>query len=1650
MKLNAEVESTQSVNWTAVSRGSSFDYGGGIADLAQAGGQSAATQDNAEAALSDAFVQSNDYVDGEGYKEGALAEAIIGDTQTAEVAKDQVADELMVIEQLVLGALRENSGSGFVRPEIQFVPNQLGADPDATTVLPEGVTGAFVPGLEGDPGTILISEDLAGDPSLNGVVLEELGEAVGQFVVENGYVPAPGDIGARIAKVLNGQELSESDFVAEETDTTLILYEGEENVEAFTSWKRVQELVPIERSAVYDRLDSVFGQINTAGLDRGSTEIVTYDSSWKVAGAAYEDARSAAKNVLGLLRDKMGGDDAPGVFYRDNLTEANLVLEYSEDYNPGWVYNDQWKKIVEIYGTVEPDSDRTATGEHEPKYIGVIGLSRAILDGAIILNDNDQAIDINFHAISPDAYVEAVFERVANMEYAGAPTDYININEMFSAMDEINDLVPVALLDYEDEAVSAFSDGLGETFSRAAMAKMMKANFLDLSTTLATVINPSNTNADSVTDPFGFAPIARVDTYSGIRGVTASQITPVARIQFLDDREVDEELVEIYEFDDGVRGHNVGFVLDGEIHLVKDYDLITDPSTLMIEIPDRDGNVAKYNLDLTDPHSDVSDEVQEAVDGMYSGSVLHDNYAELYANGNQRAWNSLVHAVDINSYENKEMGQRKLIDTINQVVSGPVTLRMAKMITHAYGAGHSIDRDHLLEDVTRDGVLSPADTNSGTWTLDFTHMDGSHWAKMIFSKAGMDPTATGATMSANSFASFMEATFGDNLRFKFGDDVYDNGLEELKAVIVDRLAPVYSSTGSSADGGNGDIRLSLRDVARIFDDNMNIFVANWIEQEDYDDLIWQVNLNSDKLEAAEAVDFDWDSDGDGVYDKDGMEAAYPNTSEGKISALLNAYGNTDPDITEVTNQFAPVLSKGAVATAMNDGVITGTSTSGWFDGDVDLSQVPPRRILAAAMAQYYVNPHTAEMNAAEFEEVLTDFNLPADFTSTEIEYLMNVYGRISARTGEQVIRLDDVMEAIDSGTIAIEADSFENGKWELTSNFVIGDYHLHPDFYTSVLGKVLAGAGKLGEFTGHLVEAVTPLVAATALASVDLPILAVAWLIDGRTLPSIEDVSTYLMAETELLKSDLTEFWEIMGDIYGEVRQHIADGGASEEALEHWDDLQLRAIEGDIHARTITHAMMKLSSPAMIDQLQFMADQKELIRILSVIKPSDISTAFPQIQAFFDLFTADAGDNSAFAEFGYLGQVLLDLKEGNLKGLMDFASAQPNFQDSLDEHGYEVDPTSRKLVEEDTGEEVGESESKSFFTKHITTSIVFHMEIDTEFIPGGTNHSFNQFKPYVQINLPKWNEDTQQYTTELKFGFKDTNGMVFWQPGFIQGGYAEKIGVGLASEYVLSTSHDEYGSAFAEENEFGFSKKVSYSGVGLLHIVDGLNLLGVPMSSALEDFLEASSVSASSVRSGGPQVMPVNQAMEDAASIVAPSTVSDPVLNNGANTRSWMDKLDLAQQFGGGVAGTFTFDYKDMTENEKANLETAMAFGGLIGGAVGLSGTALAAGVTAGVSASPAAVVTGIHTGVSTGVLTAAMANYLDIKFNTSRPEAARFDASWYAWGLIQFSSGKGDFSAPGWNQYVAQLDNRKYNTVMNKASLQFTLASKDFSPSAF
>ncbi|WP_373635450.1 hypothetical protein [Yoonia sp. SS1-5] len=150
-----------------------------------------------------------------------------GDQALAEALFGKQIEELTLEEQLLFDdILSQTLRKGGPRPRIISVPTASRAEIRKGTAprnaLPPGVDAAYVPGKN----VIMVRQGLS--PARQGAAIrEEMGEWLGAQVSQRGLELAPGDVGARVAKVVRGGKLTQADFTPRKNDKAKVRLGGQ-------------------------------------------------------------------------------------------------------------------------------------------------------------------------------------------------------------------------------------------------------------------------------------------------------------------------------------------------------------------------------------------------------------------------------------------------------------------------------------------------------------------------------------------------------------------------------------------------------------------------------------------------------------------------------------------------------------------------------------------------------------------------------------------------------------------------------------------------------------------------------------------------------------------------------------------------------------------------------------------------------------------------------------------------------------------------------------------------------------------------------------------------------------------------------------------------------------------------------------------------------------------------------------------------------------------------------------------------------------------------------------------------------------------------------------------------------------------------------
>ncbi|WP_373634976.1 hypothetical protein [Yoonia sp. SS1-5] len=232
-----------------------------------------------------------------------------GDQALAEALFGKQIEELTLEEQLLFDdILSQTLRKGGPRPRIISVPTASRAEIRKGTAprnaLPPGVDAAYVPGKN----VIMVRQGLS--PARQGAAIrEEMGEWLGAQVSQRGLELAPGDVGARVAKVVRGADLKKSDFERRPDDKAVANFQGKR--------VRVNASAPSQLSK--------FGGPNP---DRTKFIVVAL-----AGGTAPSDAQIDALKERGVLVDDGNGKlmvDETAMTEEDHQTVLNEMENGSE------------------------------------------------------------------------------------------------------------------------------------------------------------------------------------------------------------------------------------------------------------------------------------------------------------------------------------------------------------------------------------------------------------------------------------------------------------------------------------------------------------------------------------------------------------------------------------------------------------------------------------------------------------------------------------------------------------------------------------------------------------------------------------------------------------------------------------------------------------------------------------------------------------------------------------------------------------------------------------------------------------------------------------------------------------------------------------------------------------------------------------------------------------------------------------------------------------------------------------------------------------------------------------------------------------------------------------------------------------------------
>lgn len=203
------------------------------------------------------------------------------------------------------------------------------------TLLPDGVSAAYVPGKNGAPGTILVARETmkSGDAGL--AMLEELGEAIGIKAAQAGLKVAPGDVGARLQIAVSGGDFAGADglFQASNSDTVTVRLNGQ----TVTAYARIPTTPPAP-PAPAEQADALL-KAGDAQRGSGPQETILYSELLKLLD--IPPGVTLSPDFFRVYARHSGTDNLPNTIDRFGLTkmfEAGVL--YTAPDRPGTVFFD--------------------------------------------------------------------------------------------------------------------------------------------------------------------------------------------------------------------------------------------------------------------------------------------------------------------------------------------------------------------------------------------------------------------------------------------------------------------------------------------------------------------------------------------------------------------------------------------------------------------------------------------------------------------------------------------------------------------------------------------------------------------------------------------------------------------------------------------------------------------------------------------------------------------------------------------------------------------------------------------------------------------------------------------------------------------------------------------------------------------------------------------------------------------------------------------------------------------------------------------------------------------------------------------------------------------------------------------------------------
>ena len=261
----------------------------------------------------------------------ALATALDGKTVVERTTAEQIIVDELILQEI--GVL--NNVTVRVVPQATLADIKAGKAP--ATARPKGVDAAYIPGKN----VILVREGLS-PQARKAAVTEELGERLGALAEARGIKLAPGDVGARVLKIVNKETLTKSDFDAKASDTAFVRYEG----------KTVKAKA---RAAGGLRAKSSTVQVDFSSSDHLTVQYQDSAGRWKTIAQKSNQVPDANDQV-----DKVIGKETPQPAAFDKNTKFRVVLKHASDGSVQTVAtNDLTKPGARSTFEIKTDSDGT-------------------------------------------------------------------------------------------------------------------------------------------------------------------------------------------------------------------------------------------------------------------------------------------------------------------------------------------------------------------------------------------------------------------------------------------------------------------------------------------------------------------------------------------------------------------------------------------------------------------------------------------------------------------------------------------------------------------------------------------------------------------------------------------------------------------------------------------------------------------------------------------------------------------------------------------------------------------------------------------------------------------------------------------------------------------------------------------------------------------------------------------------------------------------------------------------------------------------------------------------------------------------------------------------------------------------------------------